>query len=414
MDVNTTASGQIVPLVWELQKKYNDPAIHSNASAFFVLYKRIADLNETLGGIVAEEQQEEYNQTVQKIVEATQDYYTLTGVLSEQERRQFMNMASGRGAFEAESGLEELRELMEELPSRGAPHLLSWQSIRPQNYTMQMDAISSQLASLGGDTRLQVGRQNNQPVLTTVTLDLPGHMHIEGGQQLTSYDKSIMNGVTSLMESGNTVFSIPMLYHAMTGRQNPTVDEALHEEIYEKLELMRRMMLTIDLSEEYRAKFIESQGTDENDEVSQVSLEGYLLPLNKITGRINGKRTELYQLIQHPPLYTYAKMRKQLASVHISLLSVPVNNNSTTIPLKTYLIQRIEAAKAQTFHADNVMVLYDSIYNELGANDAGKTKKMRIRTYTEKILDYFVEQKYIKAYHAYKEGRAISGINVIL
>jgi hypothetical protein len=48
------------------------------------------------------------------------------------------------------------------------------------------------------------------------------------------------------------------------------------------------------------------------------------------------------------------------AGAHISLFSVPVNNNSTTIPLKTYPIQ------------------------------------------------------HIKAYHAYKEGRAISGINVIL
>ena len=413
MEYQPTTSGQTVPLVWDLQKKYNNPLIKSNASAFFVLYKHIADLNEKLGGIVAEEQPDEYNQIVQKIVETTQDYYTLTGSLPEQERRLFTNVAAGRGSLGPGEDLAALQELMGDFPSMEAPHLLSWQSIRPQNYVMPMDAISSQLADLGKEKQLQVGRQNNQPVLTTVTLDMPDHMQIEGGRQLSSYDKSIINGVTSLMESGNAVFSIPMLYHAMTGRQNPTVDEVLYDDISEKLELMRRMMLTIDLSEEYRAKFIEAQGGDSNS-VANITLEGYLLPLNKITGEINGKKTELYQLIQHPPLYTYAKMRHQLASVHISLLSVPVNNNATTIPLKTYLIQRIEAAKAQAIRADNVMILYASIYGELGAMEAGKTKKMRIRTYAEKILDYFVEQQYIKEYHAYKEGRTISGINVIL
>ena len=351
-----------------------------------------------------------YADSVQEITAATQDYYSFLGTMPEDIRQFCLSV----GAADDKAALEAAAALLGEQNILLSPSpLLSAQAIRPRSYIMQIDAITNQLASLHDQSQLRVGKRGNQPVLTTVTLDMPDHMSIEGGGKLSTYDKSIINGVTSLMESGNTAFSIPMLYHAMTGKQNPTVDDNLYQELTAKLEQMRRMMLTIDLTEENEAQYITSENGD-TMELCDLQIEGYLLPLSKVSGMLNGKKTELYQIVQNPPLYSYSKIRRQLASVEISLLNAPVNNNSTTIPLKTYLLQRIELMKNRKNKICQRNILYKSIYQELGAMDANKTRKMRIRGYTSTILDYLVEKHYIQSYSEYKKGRSIEGLDIVL
>lgn len=399
-------------VILELTVKYGNEPLGAMLTAYADKLGRISALNQHLATLNPDGNtvgQTSFTDTVQEIMAATQDYYEHLTRIPEDVRRFFLQVSDLAGS---DTGVidEIANTLGISLPVIPAP-LLTMQAIRPKNYIMQIDAITNQLANLGEQTRLKVGKKAGQPVLTTVTLDMPDHMRIEGGHALSTYDKSIINGVTSLLESGNTVFSIPMLYHAMTGKQNPTVDEDLYDELSSKLEKMRRMMLSIDLNEEKDAQYI----TDENGgkhAVTDLTLEGYLLPLNRVSGVINGKRAELYQIIQHPPLYTYSKLRRQLASVRIALLSAPVNNNSTTIPLKTYLLQRIEMMKNPRNTIEYTNILYESVYKELCAEDANKTKKMRIRGYTTTILDYFVEQGYISAYLEYKSGRSIAGVRI--
>lgn len=390
-----------------LIQKYGEEKIREYIHAFLDHTSLIGSLNAQLAKLTTDGESEEYSRLVKKIIAATQEYYGFIGGVSEDVRQLLLQMS---GLQDSEEHSRLITELGIESDFSFSP-LLSTQSIRPKSYIMQVDAITNQLANLEGQTQLRVGSANSQPVLTTVTLDMPDHMRIEGGHALSSYDKSIINGVTSLIESGNTVFSIPMLYHAMTGRKNPTVDDALYEEIIGKLEKMRRMMLTIDLTEENEAHYITDKD-GQNLEITDLTLEGYLLPLNKVSGMVNGKKAELFQIIQHPPLYTYSKLRRQLTSVHISLLSAPVNNNATTIPLKTYLLQRIELMKNENNNITSSTILYESIYQELGALDSNKTKKMRIRGYTTTILEYFREQKYIRGYIEYKKGRSVAGVQI--
>lgn len=395
--------------VEELNAKYGKETFQAYMRGYMEKIRTITNLNFELISIPPEQHQVQYSPKVEQVAEATKDYYEYLGSLPADMRRFFSLIIS----FTQEG--EEEKDFLQEFFGTSTENpfaVYSIHSIRPQNYIMHMDAITNRLASLEVQNTLKVGQKGNKPILTTVTLDIPEHIKIEGGGELASYDKSIVNAVTSLLESGNTMFSIPMLYHAMTGKQNPTIDDALYDEISSKIERMRRMMLSIDLTEENEAHFLTGK-QGEQLYISDVKLEGYILPLTKISGMVNGKKTELYQIIQEPPLYTYSKMRRQLASVRISLLGAPVNNNSTTIPLKTYLLQRIEMMKNTKNNIESCNILYSSIYKELDAQDAGKTKKMRIRTYTTAILDYFIHQRYISGYNEYKSGRTIAGINVV-
>ena len=405
-------NGPIHAAFTELIQQYGSQEFQEHLTAVTERLGAISALNEALALLDAQRDEAEYRSTVDGITEATRAYYTYLGKMPDAFRR-FYQLLSDEDSGERDA-LDEIGEILDISLPRNAALLPSLQTIRPQTYIMQIDAITNQLTTLSGREKLRVGTtRGNQPVRTTVTLDIPKHMRIDGGTVLSTYDKSIINGVTSLLESGNPVFSIPMLYHAMTGKQNPTVDEQLFEEISGKLEKMRRLTIAIDLSEENEARFI----TDENGDplpIENVTMEGYLLPLNKISGVINGKKAELFQLIQNPPLYTYSKMKRQLASVPITLLSAPLNNNSTTIPLKTYLLQRIELMKNTHNSIRSSTILYDTIYSELGDQNANKTRKMRIRTYAATILNYFIEQGYIRGYEEFRRGRTITGLKIEL
>lgn len=408
MELNNEERTDLRALAEELSEKYGRQELSNRIIRFLTGLHEIATINTRLAQLEEAGDADAYDKAVQQILSLTDTHYRTLGEMPEDIRRFFLMLNSSPPSkvddITASFGLD---------VETNAASILSVQAIRPKNYVMQLDAVSNHLAVLSGQTQLTVGRRDSQPVTATVTLDMPDHMKIEGGHALSTYDKSIINAVTSLIESGNFVFTIPMLYHAMTGRQNPTIDDSLAEEITSKLEKMRRMILSIDLTEESEAyPFLTDNG--ETLDVSDLSIEGYLLPLNKVSGVVNGKKAELYQIIQHPPLYTYSKMKRQLASVNISLLGAPVNNNATTIPLKTYLLQRIELMKNKKNNIISKTILYESVYKELGAQNADKTRKMRIRNYACTILAYFTDQKYIKGYSEFKQGRSVAGVHIDL
>lgn len=394
-----------------LNEKYGIDELKTYMTEYTKKLSLINELNVQLVELETQENTHDFGKTIDTVMQATQDYYTYMAELPEDIRRFFILISETSES--GEDAHKVLKNVLDDDLIKESTTLLSIQAIRPKKYIMQIDAITNHLTTLEEENRLNVGTRHRKPVKTTVTLDIPEQMKIEGGGTLSTYDKSIINGVTSLIESGNTVFSIPMLYHAMTGKQNPTVDDKLYNEIGEKLEQMRRMILSIDLTEESRARYL----TDDKGkplDIENLTVEGYLLPLNKMSGIINGQKTEVYQVIQQPPLYTYSKMKRQLASAPITLLNAPVNNNSTTIPLKTYLLQRIEMMKNKSNNIVSQNILYESVYSELGELEANNTRKMRIRNYSTTILQHYVDQNYIKNYAEYREGRYIKGIKITL
>ena len=113
-------------------------------------------------------------------------------------------------------------------------------------------------------------------------------------------------------------------------------------------------------------------------------------------------------------MLAYARLKRQLATVPLSLLNAPLNNNATTIPLKNYLIARCESMRNSNNRIKSNKILFSAIYEELGEQEAGKVRKKRIRDYTQVILDHMIDQKYIKGYTLTKSGRTIDGIEVKL
>ncbi|MDR2659430.1 MAG: hypothetical protein LBC27_05500 [Spirochaetaceae bacterium] len=387
--------------------KYGLEKIHQYIAGYNERMEKIAKLNEDLLSSSFEKSEEEKNELIETISHVSSEYYRYITTVP----RDFMTYHFNAIEMMAtdEDFKQEIMQMLSGIQSINVNSIIKIQSIRPKKYIMHMDTVSNHLTSLEETTSLFVGKdKNKRPIMTSITLDIPAHMQIEGGS-LSTYDKSILNGVSSLLESGNTAFSIPMLYQSMTGKINPTLEENLIEDITIRLERMRRMMITLDLTEEYFNKLIPAGNSNV---IENLQIEGYLLPLNKVRGTVNGKHTEMYQIIQNPPLYSYSKLKSQLASVAIKLLNAPVNNNFTTIPLKTYLIQRIEMIKNQKNSINSQTILYESVYEELGELEATRKRKAKIRDYCEIILGHFVQESYIISFEVLRKGKIILGVEI--
>lgn len=298
-------------------------------------------------------------------------------------------------------------EQFSKTPAAKAGGLPNIQSVRPSNYVMQVDNVFRNLPQLQQENCVYAGKKGRKEINTLVSLAFPEQFELEGIHKMDAYDKAVLNGVNSLLENGTVNFTIPMLYHAMTGKENPTVDEGLLAELQRRIERMRRTLITIDLSEELKANYIEIP-------ITQTTVQGYLLPLNLISARINGKPVQVYHLLDMPPMFAYAKLKHQLATVPLAVLNAPLNNNSTTIPLKNYLISRCESMRNANNRIKSNKILFEAIYAELGEENAGKVRKKRIRDYTEIVLQHMIEQKYIKSYVLTKSGRSIDGIELKL
>ena len=400
-------TGALADLLPQLIETYSRAAVAEHMDECSRLLERVQACNTRILDPGAGERDQA--DALEQVVAATGDYYAFLGRLPEDMRR-FLILMGGVTGDELDSLLDIEPEVGEEI-SRLSSVAPAIQAIRPKNYVMPIDPITNKLAQLREFNEITVARRKNLTIQTAVTIDCPAHMKIDGNFQLSNYDKSIINGVVSILESGNSSFTVPMLYHAMTGKENPTVDDGLMEDIKAKLDTMRRLSINIDLTEEIKAHMIDRR-IDGAGEVDSFTIEGYLLPLNKYVGVVNGKRSEMYQIIDTPPLHSYAKLKNQITTVPIDLLKAPLNNNATTIPLKTYLLSRIEGMKNQHNKLTRDKILFESVYRELGDLGSDKKRKKRIRDYTEIVLKHFVDMGYITRYEIVKEGRTINGVRI--
>lgn len=289
-------------------------------------------------------------------------------------------------------------------------------------YSMQTDSIFRNLPKLlpEEENEVYVGKSAGKNVSTIVTMDFPKTVTLDGGGCLTNFDKAILNGVSSLLIAGTIYFTIPMLYRAMIGCENPSMREEAIQTIRTRLEFMRHSTITLDCTGEAAAHFIK-----DGQNLQSLTLSQYLLPMNRMNAVLNGREVEAYFLIDTPPLFQYASSKRQISLVDMKLLNVhfeadsplagaSLNNTPTIIVLKNYLLIRIEGMKNQNNRLQSHKILFSSIYEELGEPSPIKQRRQRLRNYTEIYLEYLTQQNYISGYSFTHTGRVVDGVEIVL
>ena len=236
--------------------------------------------------------------------------------------------------------------------------------------------------------------------------DLPEKMQTRLADRFT---RAVCDSITSLILANNAYITPEHIAFALGGYSNKrgTFTPDFIEQIKEAVEVLRHTWCKIDASEEAKAKGYNFKETQ---------FDGILAPIDALeVVLMNGKRVKAYRVLREPILYSYAKQKNQVLTVDIDMLALPEHVNMTreNIILQRYLFEEIEKMK-NTKTKRSCVLLYESIYKVLEAQEATRDDKKRIRNTVKKFLDNWVDLKYIKGYEEESEGRLIRDIFIKL
>ena len=281
-------------------------------------------------------------------------------------------------------------------------------SIIPHNVFITNSKVANELRHMtpNEEIRLTVGHKGNKLVEIKTTINFINNKYIQiaDSASITAYDKIVHDAVCSLYAAGNEVFTPEMVYRAMNGM----VESEFVSMIVDSLEKLRSTDIAIDYTEQL-------QMTNPEDSLESARVSGAMLMMQKVTVSAGGVTKWAYRLVSSPVLYEYSKSLRQIIPIPLQLLNTKETTRSTetVIIIRQYIVQRMELMKNKKNSMNSRIISYDSIYELLNAPDDRKIRAA-IRTQTERLLDNYVNIRYIDRYEIQHKGRVVSGVKIFL
>ena len=202
-------------------------------------------------------------------------------------------------------------------------------------------------------------------------------LSIRGTEKLTQFDRIILDAINSLLIEGhNTYITTNMIFHVITGDANRRITPNYAQEINNSLTKLLFTHIVIKANEE-ATMYPELKNFEYHDTV---------VPGKMVKAILNGTEVACIQIRDIPPLYLYASKKKQISKIDIDLIKLPfakeTKESKEHMTLLYYLLRRIVALKSISNH-----IKYETIYHELGHDNATKQKKLKIRKKAKEILD---------------------------
>lgn len=241
-------------------------------------------------------------------------------------------------------------------------------------------------------------------------------------RELTPFDRAVHNAVCSLCHSGIESFTTEQVYRVLVGDAEAHFDNKNNkskEIIEESLKTLRNRIVGIDFEEEGKYFGI-SLLTENGNEITEVS--NYILPLSHVTLLMkNGKKVEAWNLLSEPPLLSYARIKRQIETIAMEQLNVPLKLTQENIKLREFLLTRIMLIKSKTLrngkmkkHFENCNIIrFETIYELFNIDEKDHSSKAinqrrRLRERCEKMLEFWVnETKMLSNFSSIKEGNII-------
>lgn len=282
-------------------------------------------------------------------------------------------------------------------------------SIIPKTFSISNNKLSNEITKdivNKGEIPLaviNVGSKNEIRTYNSLTYE-GKDISITGRYEFTAYDRAIHNAICSLYAAGNDIVTPAMVYRAVNGMSdNEKVSPQSIEAVRNSLDKSRFMRLKVDFTEEAKTR---------NIQVDKAAIDSSLLQASVITIEAGGNQVDAYKIHATPVLYQYSQRTKQIISIPLGLLDTKgaIRNTEEIIPIKEYLIRRIEIMKN-----DKVMnnkILYETIFEEIGIINPSRDKSYDLRRGIKAILKLWKSKEYIKDFKEYKEKNAIRGIEI--
>ena len=213
-------------------------------------------------------------------------------------------------------------------------------------------------------------------------------------KRLQPFDKRVYIAVSALFNAGNDIITATQVYYAMGNTGKPAAKHI--KKIDDALSKMTGATITLDNAREASAL---------KGKYPHFKYEGSLLPIEKITAIVNGQVTEsAIHIFREPPLMTFAKERKQVTTIDVSLLQSPLNKTDANLLIDDYLIDRISKEKNRR-NNKHCRILYETLYKN--ANITTTKQQPRAPEKIAKYLNHDRQQGFIKKFVMQADGLTI-------
>ena len=238
------------------------------------------------------------------------------------------------------------------------------------------------------------------------------------GLELTPFDLKVHNIVCSHHFHGQNEISTATIAREMIGlTENKDKNyrfnrrTKLLEDIKQSLIKMTAVIVTIDHTQQAE----KHSGVVQDDDLKSKTITETILSGRFEEDKLyNGNKSEYFHLYYTPPLFEYAQLYNQIATVDIRLIDTrSLRHDKKVVTLKFELIELIESFKNQKNSVKSSEVNFKTLFKRAGMIDLHSDKKQRysITKQIERLLTVFKENSYIKDYEF--KGNSVTGKIII-
>lgn len=229
--------------------------------------------------------------------------------------------------------------------------------------------------------------------LTMYSIDFSALEDVSISRYLTSHDRRVYEALSSLWrqvteKGGQDVFSISDIATAMGHKSQ--IGRPQRDKIDESLDRIMAAIVTID-----------NYGEATAYNYDRFEYKGQLLPAERINAYQDGQLVKgVVHLFREPPLFSFARGRKQFTTHSVKVLQTPVSKTDKNLLIEDYLRDEIPWMKNSPKRSKKILL--SSIFR--AAKITAKKEQQRKRKDVIKILDHYVSVGFIAGYEDTGDG----------
>ena len=219
------------------------------------------------------------------------------------------------------------------------------------------------------------------------------------------FDRAVLSVCVSNWLEGNLYITPAMIYRGLTGKVNKKSDsKPSSDQLAAIIHSIDKLMFT-----EFDPTVSEvlEQLKYANGDEAKIK-KSTILPCYRVELTINGQKSDVICFDRESPLYSIAKLKKQLITYDCELLDVPKQQNTpTTIALKNYVMRRVQEIK---LHKLTPTLTFNDIFTKCHIENSDNKTKMRAREYVIKFFEHLKSKNVIKDFDVTKKHLAFYSV----
>jgi hypothetical protein len=224
-------------------------------------------------------------------------------------------------------------------------------------------------------------------------------------EPLNQFDRAVHDVIVSNWYAGNRYITPGIIYRGITGKVNYATCDARPSDS-QRTKIMHSV-------EKLMTTLVSSDMTDvcknlKYNDGKPFTFCSAVIPACYVDATINGQDATVIFLDREPPLFTVAKLKKQLLTFDADLLDVANQQNTAmNVELKNYSLIRVEEVE---LHKMTPTLTFDDIFEKCNIKDKSRKTKMDARNVIIDLFQHLKDVGKIDSFEIVKSGNSFSKI----